>query len=226
MQILLMRLKAPLMSFGDVDGSEEFGPTMRHPGKSMIAGLIANALGYTHARPDATQEIQDAIEIASLALVPGQVVVDEQASQLSHKDAAWTTTGRPMERSGHEYSYRGSLRRRKEYLAGADYVVALAAEPVMLERIATGLRQSFRPVFIGRRCCLPTRPLFKALVEADSLIAALRQVGSGHARWPAGMGDIKNDAAPKPEREIGVADLRDWSTRLHGGRRMVAERHI
>ena len=57
MQILLMRLKAPLMSFGDIDASEELGPTMRHPAKSMIAGLIANAMGFTHHEPERTQAL-------------------------------------------------------------------------------------------------------------------------------------------------------------------------
>lgn len=218
MKILLMRLKAPLMSFGDVDASEEFGPTMRHPGKSMIAGLIANALGLGHDRPEATQDLQDAIEIASLEKVPGRVVVDDQSAQLSRKDLAWTTSGRPMERGGHEHSYRGAVTRRKEYIAGAEYVVAVRADPALLERIATALRRPFRTLFIGRRCCLPTRPLFMALIEANSLVEALRQAGSGHARWPAGETD-----APRPERELRVADLRDWNTRLHGGRRPVAE---
>ena len=216
MQVLLLRLKAPLMSFGDVDGSEELGPTMRHPGKSMIAGLIANALGYTHHEPEKTQAIQDGIEIASLELVRGQVIEDQQASEIEISDMAWSTTGTPMLRSGHHYSYQCSLRRRKEYIAGADYVVAIRADEALLATIAEGLKTSHRPVYLGRRCCLPTRPLFFKLVEAESLTDALRQIGKGHARWPASLNEPY-------ERELSVTDLRDWKTRLHGGRRLVAE---
>lgn len=232
MQVLLLRLKAPLMSFGDVDVSEEFGPTMRHPAKSMIAGLIANAMGGHHTSPELTQKIQDTIEIASLELTRGKLVTDEQASQLDAKSIAFTTDGAGMERSGHEYSYRGSLRRKKEYLAGADYLVAVAASPELLAEMAEALRTTARPLFIGRRCCLPTRKVFHGLTQAESLVAALRadriaeERSNGrklHLRW---SGEQAGAPAGTSAMALMVSDLRDWKTRLHGGSRPVFEGEI
>lgn len=215
---LLIRLKAPMMSFGDTDTSEDRKPIMRHPGKSMIAGLLANALGYDHRQPEMTQALQDEIEIASLELKRGKILIDHQTAEISYDDTAWTTAGIPAERGGHPYSYAVPLRCQKEYLAGAEYIVAVSASAERLQELSRALREPARPLFIGRRCCLPSRPLFAGLIRAQGIIDALRTIGKGHARWPACA-----EGAPHPEAEFHVADIRDWHSRHHAGRRPVHE---
>ena len=49
MQVLLLNLQAPLMSFGGPQ-VDHIGPTGRFPTVSQITGLLGNALGYTHSR--------------------------------------------------------------------------------------------------------------------------------------------------------------------------------
>lgn len=229
MDILLLRLKAPLMSFGDLDSSEELGPTMRHPGLSMIAGLIANALGHEHGESTLTQEIQDAMRMASLELTRGTIETDEQVASIAKDDTGFTTTGAPMERGGHPYSYRGALRRWKDYISGGEIAVAVAfqSKRINLDEVEQALRRPARPLFIGRRCCLPSAPLVIGRVTADSLVAALATLRAKerpgltcHARWDA------QDQLTESGIHISdliVADRRDWQSRIHGGERVAHE---
>ena len=58
MDVLILRLEAPLMSFGGVQVDDR-SPTEQFPAQSMIAGMIANALGYTHRNYQKTQRLQE-----------------------------------------------------------------------------------------------------------------------------------------------------------------------
>ena len=51
MDALVLRLDAPLMSFGGVI-VDHHNVTERFPGLSLFAGLFANALGWTHGEGD------------------------------------------------------------------------------------------------------------------------------------------------------------------------------
>lgn len=62
-QFLLLRLEAPMMSFGDVSVDER-GPTQAFPAKSMLTGLLGNALGYDHREAVKLESIQNRLNYA------------------------------------------------------------------------------------------------------------------------------------------------------------------
>ena len=61
---LVLRLEAPLMAFGGV-AIDQFGPVRDFPAASMLAGLIANALGLHWSDRAENQEIQDRLIFAA-----------------------------------------------------------------------------------------------------------------------------------------------------------------
>jgi CRISPR system Cascade subunit CasD len=77
MKVLILRLEGPLMSFGDV-AVDELRPTARHPFKSMIVGLLGNALGVTRLEGDVLEELQASFKMASRIDRPGRVMTDYQ----------------------------------------------------------------------------------------------------------------------------------------------------
>ena len=83
-----------------------------------------------------------------------------------------------------------------------------------------------RPLFVGRKPCLPTAPLALGLVQAQSLWQALKDAPI-HARadagpWPAMLPASEcPDAAPA--RLQHRTDNRDWANQIHVGRRQVYE---
>lgn len=223
---LHLHLAAPLMAFGGVT-IDHVGPTRDYPAASALTGLFANALGWRRENSAAHQALQDRLEFAALSVLPeGRhaplVVTDTQNAKLEKSDKGWTTWGQPEGRAG--ATYDSPHRRRRDYLADQDthMVIRLTSnEAPSLEQLAEALDHPARPLFLGRKPCLPTRRLFAGWIEADSPHAALTALTTqgikGRAIWPDD-GQIYEGAL-----KYDLQDLRDWKTGLHGGNRIVCE---
>lgn len=208
---LHLRLTAPLLSFGGVT-IDHVGPTRDFPSASALTGLFANALGWRREEGARHQALQDRIEFGALIAREGRLLTDIQNAKLEAKDRSWTTWGRPDERAG--ATYDSPHRRRRAFLADHDCRVVLRLAPGVtpdLQTLADALDRPARPLFIGRKPCLPSAPLFAGWVEGDDARAALSALNlPGRALWPAESGS-------------DLADLRNWVTGLHGGSRRIAE---
>lgn len=217
---LVLRLCAPMMSFGAV-AIDQIGPTARWPGASMLTGLLGNALGWDWNDHAAHQALQDRLRFGAMEMRAGDLLTDTQNAQLGKTDRGWTTRGMPEGRTG--ASYDAPHRRRRDYVVDADYMVVLALDqPDMhpkLDEIAAALERPLRPLFIGRKLCLPSWPLNAGEVRGATVydaLAALARDGPRPAAWPAGEG-------PSGSRTMDVADRRVWSSGLHGGMRAIVE---
>jgi CRISPR system Cascade subunit CasD len=224
MQVLILRLTGPLMSFGDV-AIDEIRPSRRLPARSMLTGLLANALGYAHRDVVALDRLQERLHFAARLDREGQGLVDFQTAELGKDDPLWTTRGVPAERAGGPASYSGPALRYRHYRADAAVTVALALVPAEeapnLAALETALRQPERPLFIGRKGCPPSLPILDRVVAAESLVAALDQVPPvDPERATADVVVIETEdepGEPDAQRLIAVADRRDWRLGLHAG---------
>lgn len=216
---LHLDLAAPLMAFGGV-AIDQVGPVRDFPAASMLVGLLGNALGFEWRDRQAHQDIQDRLIFAAAILHEGVVITDIQNAQLQKTDRGWTTWGEPEGRDG--ASYGAPHRRRRDYLADAHVVVVARLTPGLpgTEEIRQALLHPARPLFIGRKPCLPTRPILSGTVEAasahDALIAALPDSGGLRACWPM-------DQGPAGHRGQDLPDLRNWVTGFHAGTHRVVE---
>lgn len=223
MDFLLLRLEAPLMAFGGpiVDNR---GVTRRFPAVSMVAGLCANALGLSHRDVGAIQDLQDRLSVAARCDRRGERLEDYQTVDLYNPmfEGGWTTRGKPDPRT----KLTGGLHvRQRSYLADAVYTIAIALESGTpdLDELEAAFDRPARPLVVGRKCCLPSRPLLLARRRADSFEAALQAVprstradrGPLTAWWPV---DRLEGAGPDV---FAVCDRRDWSNQVHVGRRGV-----
>ena len=227
---LVVRLEAPLMAFGGV-AVDQVGPTRDFPSASMLTGLFANALGLHWSDWTAHQALQDRLIFgARREREPDAagVVTDMQNAHLGKADKGWTTFGIPEGRAG--ATYDAPHRRTRDYLT--DRTVRVVArldntdESPTLERLADALDRPARPLFIGRKPCLPTCRLMDGWVDGETVYAALTALpgtASFPALWPVGEGPESGDSV---ERVTDRADLRNWRTGLHGGARRAVEGRI
>lgn len=236
LDILILRLEAPLLSFGGI-AVDEKRRTRELPSRSMLCGLLANALGWRHGDFDRLDRLQARLVFAVRRDRPGARLEDFQTVDLGQDfmGSGWTTRHRPEGRKGAKASRQGTHIRYREYLAGAAYTVALHLEPADGEPTLTQLREALnrpaRPLFIGRKACLPSRPLvghssWPDMVRAASVVAALERVplwaagsdGDCLAWWPDGTA-----GAPEAAHRFPTTDERDWRNQIHAGRRFLCE---
>lgn len=206
MEVLLLHLDAPLMSFGGVMVDAR-GDTQDFPALSMLTGLLANALGYRHGEAARLERLQERLRYAVREDRRGRRLRDFQTLDLGQDflRQGWTTRGTPESRSGGTAKTATHIRERW-YLVGALYLVALTLEPAAeeptLENLEEALRHPARPLFLGRKSCLPARPLVapgNARREAESLYEALHSAPPVRGWRELARGAAEGGAPFEPE---------------------------
>jgi CRISPR system Cascade subunit CasD len=224
---LLLKLEAPLLAFGGVT-IDHLGVTRDFPAASMLTGFLANALGYERTEWEKHQNLQDRLIFAARRdrENPSGLLTDTQNARLEKNDRGWTTRGTVEERGG--ASYGAPHRRKRDYHMDAhvSIVLRLGDGPGPdLDRLGDALDRPKRPLFIGRKPCLPAGQIKGDFVEAATAHEALRKT-SGHAAralWPLGEGPTEGAGV---NRILDLCDIRNWRTGLHGGARTVVEGRI
>jgi len=229
------------MAFGG-ETVDHFGVTRRFPAASMLTGLLANALGWRRTDSSAHQRLQDRLVFASRIdrePASGWLVQDFQTAQLAPNDRGWTTRGYPDGRKGGRTTYESPHIRYRDYLVDMIVTIALRleppAEPPHLDALATALQQPARPLFIGRKPCLPSAPLFAGFSTARSPLDALLSLplfdspqsgdpSAGTTTVPVIWSPDEHAPRIAPIRTYQITDQRNWNASgLHGGSRSVCE---
>lgn len=228
MDVLLLRLDAPLMSFGAVVVDQNH-PVWRFPGVAMLTGLLGNALGWDHRDTDRLQSLQDRLRFAARWDSEPELLTDYQTVDLGQDfmiGTGWTTRGRREDR-GKGDATTGTHIRYRDHWANGVATIALAldgeGEPG-LAALEQALRCPARPLFLGRKPCLPAGSLLLGRRTAEGVRAALaaepladigprRRPGRIPALWPLDEGE----GSQAEERYA----TRDWRNNIHRG----TERH-
>jgi CRISPR system Cascade subunit CasD len=107
----------------------------------------------------------DDTTLAELASLQFGVRVD-RAGSLLHD---YHTAGGGTFRGGRYYVYGASdcVPSHRYYLQGASFVAALAGNDALVLRIAAALQVPRYALFLGRRSCAPSVPVFTAVVDGD-----------------------------------------------------------
>lgn len=233
---LVLRLASPLIAFGG-ETIDSQGVIRDFPALSMLTGLIANALGWDRGEDARHNRLQQRLQMGTVLepmtrqgdSMASMRLVDFQTTELGAADKAWTTWGKPEERRGGAGSYAGPHLRYRHYHADLTAWVVLHLDPAdeapTLDSIAAALDQPVRPLFIGRKPCLPAGRLVAGWQEAENVLGALQAwvhrlpagVHGWRAQWPDDQGSLPAD------RRSDLCDERNWTSGLHGGWRPVRE---
>ncbi|BAO83824.1 CRISPR-associated protein [Serpentinimonas maccroryi] len=223
---LLIRLSSPLIAFGG-ETIDNYGVIRDFPALSMVTGLIANALGWDRGDDVLHNRLQERLRVGTRLEAQGARLTDFQTAQLGANDKAWTTWGTVEERRGGAAAYESPHLRYRDYHADLIALLALRLDPAdespTLDEVSQGLDRPQRPLFIGRKPCLPVGRLVAGWIDADSVLQALQlaPLTGGleglRAQWPEGEGQLPRD------RLVDVCDERNWTSGVHGGWRPVRE---
>lgn len=237
MKALILRLDAPLLSFGKAI-VDHHGFTDFFPGLAMLTGLIANALGWGHGDFDKLQKLQDRIDFAARWDVSPQPIVDYHTVELGSdkmRNPGWITRGVPEHRKGGDSAKYGTHQRYRHYLADGLMTVAVTIEGDVYPNVAD-VRAAFerpaRPLFLGRKTCLPARPLLDPqmpVFEGDNLLDILTRIpvwdrdGSPAHASRKTLACWSSSVSGYSGRSVLVYDMREWSSQLPAGSRWRTE---
>ena len=227
---LVLRLASPLISFGG-EAIDNLGVIRDFPALSMVTGLIANALGWDRGQAQEHNHLQQRLRMGCVLAPGARRIQDFQTAQLAKDDKAWTTWGQPEERAGGAGTYAGPHLRYRDYHADLCAWVAVALHPAdeapTLEAIAAALDKPARPLFIGRKPCLPADRLVAGWQSAPDMRSALQAIvaeqtttdpnAHWRAQWPDGEGTQPGDQL------LDICDERNWASGVHGGWRPVRQ---
>ena len=232
MDCLILRFDAPLMSFGGVM-VDHHNPSDLFPGLAMLTGLFANGLGWHHHDAELLDRLQGRLSFAARWDIPPKRLMDYHTVDLGQDfmtDTGWTTRGRREDRKGGSAA-QGTHIRYRHYLANGLMTLAVGladdADPTLDALEAAPLRPA-RPLFLGRKACLPAAPILVERRSAPSLKAALEA-----AQPVAGRTGNDRLLACWPENEgceggqvVEVYDRRDWLSQMHTGSRRMMHGHL
>ena len=240
---LVLRLEAPYLSFGG-ETVDNIGVVREYPAASMVTGMLANALGWRRYEGEKLDRLQRRLVFgARIDRRPYKRCVDYQTVRFLQKESGWTTRGQPEKHSGG--SSEGTHLRYRSFDADVAVCIVLRLEPPQehpdLQRLAQALQYPFRPLFIGRKPCLPSTPLYVDTIEAENILQALRETHSVCESLPGSSSDTvkaskesgdkqvaifwpEGEGTPErfePTQRIEITDQRNWQGGFHGGMRII-----
>jgi CRISPR system Cascade subunit CasD len=223
----MLALEGPLTAYG-AEMVDARGPVRDWPGASLLTGLLANALGYRRGERQAHARLQQRLRFAIRIDRAGTRLRDFQTAKLEKDDRGWTTRGEPEGRKGATYDTPHI--RERDYVADLALTIALALDPPEeapdLEALACALERPARPLFLGRKPCLPSRPILAGMMEADDALHALilHPTTAADAVEEPEFIQLAHQGVPPWSQEgfetMFVTDERNWMSGVHGGERV------
>lgn len=148
---LLLRLEGPMQAWGR-QSHWDLRATDSLPTKSAVVGLIGSAMGLERGDTRLV-ELGQSVEMAVRVDRAGRRFTDYQ-----------TVMGEPLMTADGKKREEAIISPR-QYLEDASFLVVLAGDSELLDEAARALESPRWPLYLGRRCCVPTRPILMALTD-------------------------------------------------------------
>lgn len=167
--LVALRLEGVLQSWGD-HAKWDTRDSGDFPSKSGVVGLLACAMGLERGDPEITV-LSDSIQMAVRADRPGTRMMDFH-----------TVQGRPRlyTAAGARTPDKSTIVSPRWYLQDASFLVLIETDETWQERICQALKAPKWPIYLGRKSCVPSRPVFeKVTTDYQDLMDALHHYPAG-----------------------------------------------
>lgn len=162
MSTLLLRLAAPMQAWG-INGRFNRRMTNTEPTRSGVIGMIAAARGFSRENSlESFKTLKFGVRVDQPGTIQRDFHMAHRDKDKGSKELTWIT-----------YRY---------YIEDAAFLVGLEGSEDFLEVIKNALRHPIYPLFLGRRSCPPTEPMFLG-IRNETLKEALSQEKWQAAPW-------------------------------------------
>jgi len=177
---LVLRLEGPLQAWGDTS-KFVIRRSMEAPTKSGVLGLICCAMGWSRRQVGETPISDKTLHELAQRLVkrckedenePHRALLDLLSTlaigvRIDRPGTRWwdyhtvgAGTGMTTAAGCLKTGASGTVIKRLEYIADASFLVALQGDAVLLYNIAEALQSPKWPLYLGRKSCPPSAPIF------------------------------------------------------------------
>ncbi len=202
---LFLRLEGPLQAWGNQESKFVVRRTSEAPTKSGVIGMLCAALGVSRREaPDTWLPRLNSLRVGVRIDRPGVRWWDYHTVGARYGNPTAEGKIKKTAKTGRIET----LVTRREYLCDASFLVSLQGDSGLIDQLADALRNPKWTLYLGRKCCPPSRPLLPPLEQRDhpeqpgdfpDLLSALKSVP-----WRK---RLKYDAEPA---EGKVDCLLDW----------------
>jgi CRISPR system Cascade subunit CasD len=163
--LLILCLEGPLQSWGE-RARWTYRDTGPMPTKSGVIGLLGCAMGLKRNAPQLIQ-LDKELRMGVRADKPGSEVLDY------HTVSGTIYTADGKQRGGKTED--STIITKRHYLQDAVFMVALEGSEEVLRVCERALSHPNWPIYLGRKSCVPTRPVFETITyEYESIEQALQ----------------------------------------------------
>ena len=176
---LFLRLSGPMQSWG-TNSRLQLRRTDGYPSKSGVLGILLCAMGVGREDAAAALETLAPLEMGVRVDRPGVLDWDYHTAGAG-AGIRQAKGGVKFTASTHEPE---TLLSRRQYILDASFLVALCGEPETIRQVAAAMQDPKWPVYLGRKCCVPTEPVFAGVghhPEAKSALASQPWYGGGES---------------------------------------------
>lgn len=188
---LILKLQGPMQSWGG-HTYEDYRPSEGFPTRSGVVGLLGACLGIDR------EEKQRLLELA--ASITMAVRADELSVGISRMtDFHTIQDARKVDGKAN----KNPVISRREYLCDASFTIALQVKTdgeFTTDDISEAVQMPAYTLFLGRRSCPVSRPLYEDRVKATTFTQALTRI-------PPGRGIIYSDVDEVSDGQIELRDV-------------------
>jgi CRISPR system Cascade subunit CasD len=193
---LALLLDGPLQSWGFASRFQR-RTTGLYPTKSGVVGLVSAAMGLAKGSPAEARWLpkMSALEMTSIVIPRNVPEVGGQLAVLRLED--FHTVLETRRASGARN--KEAVVTRRQYLLEARFGVIFAGDRSVLARVGTALQDPVWGVWLGRKNCIPSVPVFVALCQSQD------------AAWKAILNACKLSADMPLEAFTTVTEAKDFA---------------
>ena len=161
--LLLLRLEGALQSWGD-HSKWDVRDSGDYPSKSGVVGLLSCAMGLERGDPE-IGVLSSVLRMAVRADRPGVRMLDFHTVQ--GRPRLYNAEGKPRPSN--------TILSPRWYLQDASFLVVVDLPDGWMERVVNALKRPVWPIYLGRKSCVPSRPILEKVTQAYSgLMDAIR----------------------------------------------------
>lgn len=160
-KMLVLRLEGPLQSWG-IRARWDTRDSATEPTKSGIIGLLGCALGFRINDPR-LEKLDQQLMMGIRVEREGTRLTDYQTVNCKSKE--WRRADGSLQNKG-IVSFR-------DYLQDAAFLVVLQGPSEIIEDCAAAIQAPVWPYYLGRKCCIPSRPIYDTVTDKYATILEL-----------------------------------------------------